>query len=312
MKQRIFTVLLLSAISMVACRKNTVDLTLKQYDQVQINNYISARGLTNYLKDTVGGDTTGMYYKIVSKGSGPALAYSDKVSFVFSLSTLDGQYSSPDTIANHFDDYAGHVVQSSLPLGLQLAIINDLKYRGASAHILIPSHLAYGTSGYGTGSSQVANSKVPGNASLDYYVHIIGNTATDNQATYDDQVIRSYMTANNLTGYTKTKSGLYYSILTPATSASPITMNSTVTCTYTGQELDGVIFDSSFNGANIATIGVAGLVAGVQEGFTNYAGAGTKISLLIPSGLAYGETPQRSIPINSCLRFTFQIITVTP
>jgi FKBP-type peptidyl-prolyl cis-trans isomerase FkpA len=312
MKQRIFTILLLSAISMVSCRKNTVDLTLKQYDQVQISNYITARGLSSYLKDTVGGDTTGMYYKIVSKGAGPALSYSDKVSFVFSLSTLDGQYTSPDTINNHYDNFVGHISQNNLPFGLQLAIINNLKFRGASAHLLIPSHLAYGTVGSGTGSSQVANSKIGGNESLDYYVHIIGNTATDNQATYDDQVIRSYITANNLTGYTKTKSGLYYSILTQATSSNPITQNSTVTCTYTGQLFDGILFDYIHNGTNTATLPVGGLVSGVQEAFINYAGAGTKISLLIPSGLAYGETPSQGIPINSCLRFTFQIITVSP
>ena len=298
---------------MVSCRKDKVELTLKQYDQQQISNYISANGLSGYLRDTVGGDTTGMYYKIISKGAGPALAFSDKISFVFALSSLDGQYTSLDTLYNHLDNYVGHITEASLPLGLELAIINDLKYRGASAHILIPSHLAYGTSGYGTGSSQVANSKVPGNASLDYYVHIMGNTATNNQATYDDQVIRSYMTANSLTGYTKTKSGLYYSILTPATSSDPVTQNSTITCTYTGQELDGVIFDGGFNGTNIATLPVAGLVAGVQEGFINYVpGPGTKISLLIPSGLAYGETPQTGIAVNSCLRFTFQIITVSP
>ena len=52
---------------MVSCRKDKVELTLKQYDQQQISNYISANGLSGYLRDTVGGDTTGMYYKIISK-----------------------------------------------------------------------------------------------------------------------------------------------------------------------------------------------------------------------------------------------------
>jgi len=311
MKQRIFTILLLSAISMVSCRKDKVELDIKQYDQLQITNYMSSHGLTGYLRDTVGGDTTGIYYKIIGKGAGPALAYSDKVSFVFALNTLDGQYTSPDTIDNHYDNYVGHINQAALPLGLQTAIINALKFRGASAHILIPSRLAYGLAGYGTGSSQVANSKIQGNESLDYYVHIMGNTATDNQATYDDQVIRSYMAANNLTGYTKTKSGLYYSVLIPATSSDPITENSTITCTYTGQELDGIIFDGNNNGTQIATLGLVSLIPGVQEGLINYASAGTKISLLIPSGIAYGETPS-SVPINSCLRFTFQVITVSP
>src|SRR6185437_11994742 len=99
---------------------------------------------------------------------------------------------------------------------------------------LIPSHLAYGSRGYGTGSNQNLNSKIAGNQCLDYYVHIMGNTKTDNQSTYDDLVIQNYMKANNLTGFTPVQSKLdttilspttyYYKILTPGTNLTdPIT-----------------------------------------------------------------------------------------
>lgn len=315
MKQSIFTILFFSAISLISCKKNTLQLTINQSDQQQIQNYIAANHLTGYVRDTIGGDTTGMYYKIFLHGAGPALAYTDKIAFVFSLNTLDGKYVSADTIDNHFFDYVGHISTSKLPLGLQTAVINDLKYQGGSMHVLIPSHLAYGTAGFSTtgGSTQVANSTISGNESLDYYIHIIGNTPTDNQATYDDMLIQNYMKANNLTGYTKTASGLYYSILTPGTGTTdPITDNSTISCTYTGQELDGIIFDGSHNGVNSATFAVNSLVPGVVEGLENYAVAGTKISLLIPSALGYGGTATPGVAINSCLRFTFQVITVTP
>jgi FKBP-type peptidyl-prolyl cis-trans isomerase FkpA len=46
--------------------------------------------------------TTGMYYKIISQGTGASLEYSDKVSLVFTVKSFDGKYTSADTIINHF------------------------------------------------------------------------------------------------------------------------------------------------------------------------------------------------------------------
>jgi FKBP-type peptidyl-prolyl cis-trans isomerase FkpA len=316
MRQTIFTLLLFLAIGLISCRKNGVDLNIKQYDQAQIENYIAAHALTGMIRDTSGGDTTGMYYKILQPGAGPALNYPDSIAFVFTLRSFDGTYVSADTIANHYDSFVGHIYADHLPIGLQLAVHNILKYRGASMRLLIPSHLAYGIGGYGSGSSQVANNKIPGNASLDYYVHAIGNSKTDNQATYDNTVIQNYMHANNLSGYTETASGLYYKVLTPGTGTDPITINSTITSNYTGSLFNGTLFDSLYNGTNYATsylVNFQGTEEGLFEGL-QLATVGTKISFLIPSGLAFGNYPNNSlsIPPFSCLRYTWIVLTVTP
>lgn len=305
MKQTLFFLFITLTIGLCSCRKSGLDLDLKQYDSVQIKNYISANGLNDFKRND--GDTTGIYYKIINPGSGAALNYFDKVYFVFTIRTFDGSYVSSDTISNHYYDFLGHVHGNNLPLGLQIALHDILKYPGASMRLLIPSHLAYGKNGSGSGSSTVANNRIAGNQSLDYYVHVIGNIPA-----YDDQVIKSYMATNSLTGYTKTSTGLYYKVLTPATSnVNPITTNSTATCTYTGQTLNGNIFDGSHNGDNSIGLDVGSLVPGVTEGLVNYAQAGTKISLLIPSQLAYAE--QTTVgPVYSCVRFTFQVISVTP
>jgi FKBP-type peptidyl-prolyl cis-trans isomerase FkpA len=344
MKQTvILTFFLIAALSLASCRKDKTQLTIKQYDNQQILNYIAANGLTGMKRDTTGGDTTGMYYQILNPGTQSIngtpvtpLDYPSQVTFVYTERTLDGTYISTDTINNHYFDYAGHISVDHMPLGLQTAIHNLLKYPDASMRVLIPSHLAYGINGTGSGSSQVANSRIPGNASLDFYVHAINNFQV-----YDDQVIKNYMTANGLTGYTavtmqvpipvgsqlnpllywagknsnpatKYSATYYYKILTSATTNDPITDNSTITATYTGQIFNGVIFDQQYNGTTVYTGGVANFIAAVRDALENHAVAGTKISLLIPSPLAYGLGSQTLIPPFSCLRFTWQILTVTP
>jgi FKBP-type peptidyl-prolyl cis-trans isomerase FkpA len=313
MKKNIYTFLSILVLGTIiatglpSCRKDKIQLNIKQYDEVQIQNYIASHGLTGFQKDTIGGDTSGIYYKIIIPGSGTPIQYSDKVPLVYTEQTFDGTYSITDTIAQHFYDYVGHIQEDGYPLGLQTAVHNLLVYPNASMRVLIPSHLAYGTAGKGSGSSQVSNNRIGGNQCLDMYVHAINNFPA-----YDDMVIQNYMKANSLTGYTKTADGLYYSILTSATTNDPIATYSTITATYTGQLFDGNIFDGSHNGTNTFSAVMADLIPGVQEGLTNYAVAGTKISLLIPSSIGYGVSGANGLPAFSCLRFTWQIITVTP
>jgi FKBP-type peptidyl-prolyl cis-trans isomerase len=311
MRQAIFTFLLLSVISLFSCRKDSIQLNIQQYDQQQIQNYIAANGLTGMIQDTTGHDSTGMYYKILSPGTGTAVDYPDKIYFVFTLRSFDGKYTSVDTIANHYYNFVGHISSGGLPLGLQIAVHNILKYPGASMRLLIPSHLAYGKNGYGSGSSTVANNKIAGNQCLDYYVHSI---YVPNVGAYDDQVIKNYMSANSLTGFTKTASGLYYKVLTPGTNTSdPITDNTTITANYTGQLLNGTIFDSFYNGTNYLVSPISNFATpGNIEGLENYATTGTKISLIMPSTLAYADSPPSTIPPYSCLRFTWIISSITP
>jgi FKBP-type peptidyl-prolyl cis-trans isomerase FkpA len=318
MRQIFFTLLLISAIGLVSCRKTNIDQNIKQYDESQIQSYISANGLTGMKKDTVGGDTSGIYYKLMLPGNivPPAtqlvpLGFPDQVALVFSLRSIDGKYVSSDTISNHIQDYLGHLTSNGLPYGLEVAIKSIVKYKGASARLLIPSHLAYGTRGFGSGSSQNSNTKIAGNQSLDYYVHVI-----DNFTKYDDQVIKSNV---DVSTYTRMESVLYpgnfyyYKILIPGTGTSVITSASSITATYTGSLLNGTIFDGSYNGTNIATQVISNFaVSGLAEALEKFAVAGTKISVILPSTLGYGSGSAGTIPINSCLRFDYQIITVTP
>ncbi|MDB5286131.1 MAG: hypothetical protein JWR05_1080 [Mucilaginibacter sp.] len=310
MKKKFFTFLLIATAGLTACRKTGTEPDIKQYDEQQIQGYIAANGLTGFSKDTTGGDTTGMYYKIISKGVGTPLEYSDVVSLVFTLSSFDGKYISSDTITNHIYNYLGHLnTTANLPKGLMLGIKNILKYRDGSMRLLIPSHLAYGTAGFGTGSISNTNSRIAGNQSLDYYVHVIND-----QQVYDDLVIRNYMAANALSGYTKTADGVYYRIITPRTAGSYIDDASTVTATFTGAILNGTLFDN-YTTAQVLTPGsgleVATFQAGIREILYNYAGENASISMFVPSRLGWGVSSSGAIPSNAPVRYEFQISTVT-
>ena len=319
MKQTIFTFLFLTFFGLAACKKDKIQQTIKQYDQTQILNYIAAHNLTGFVRDTVGGDTTGIYYKIITPGNGARLTYSMQVPMVYSYGSFDGKFTSSDTINNHFYDYLGHIQLLGMPLGLQTALVNDLKYNGGTIRVLIPSHLAYGLNGSGSGSSQVANNRIAGNQCLDYYAHLINNFPV-----YDDMVIQNYMKDSSLVGYTKVESKLdslnspldpknyyYYKVLTPGTGTDYITDASTVTVTYTGQTFNATIFDN-YNTTGGYPLEVGQLTEGVKEALENYALTDTKISILVPSSLAYGLNVQSGIPIFSCLRFTFVVVSVSP
>lgn len=310
MKQILFTLLLFCTVGLLSCRKSGLDIDIKQYDDQQIQNYISVHGITGLKRDA--GDTTGMYYKIIKQGTGSVVDYPDMATIVFTVSSFDGQFISADTIVNHVYNYVGHLSQNNLPQGVELALINFLKNKGGSMRLLVPSHLGYGINGFGTGSIS-GNNRIAGNQGLDYYIHMIGDKkGVDDQDTYDDLVIKNYLAANNLTSqYTKTPSGLYYRITQSATGPA-IGPSSMVTIQYTGFLLNGFATSDEYNAADgtgvvidITNDGRKGLAEALQHGVP-----GEKMSIIMPTRLAYGNQSfgDSSVPIFSCLRYEINII----
>jgi FKBP-type peptidyl-prolyl cis-trans isomerase FkpA len=303
MKQTTFTLLLFAVIAMVSCRKNQYDPTIKQYDDDQIKAYISANGITGMVRDT-----SGMYYKIISPGTDTVIKYSDNLSMVFTVKSIDGQYISADTIANHYDGFAGRIAGNIFPIGLsapglQMAIHNILNHHGGMMRLIVPSHLAYGVSGAGSGSISTAG-RIAGNQCLDYYVHIISD-----QDAYDQLVIKNYIAANGLTQMKQDPSGFWYSIDAPGTGTVPIDDNSTIFVTYTTTLFNGTV--ASENNSPGQNFEIPNLIKGAQTGLKKYARAGSLLTFLIPSSLAYGKLGT-SIPPNTCIKYGVQVISVAP
>ncbi|WP_419699614.1 FKBP-type peptidyl-prolyl cis-trans isomerase [Mucilaginibacter sp. NFX135] len=340
MKQTLFTLLLITSIGLISCRKTRNDPNITQYDQTQIQNYINANGLTGMQRDMSNGDTSGIYYQILSQGStSTPLQYSDSVNFVISVKSFDGKYINTDTLnLGHFSGLLGHVsfLAFNGPIlgftkGLQNAIHDIIKYKGTRARILVPSRVAYGVNGVGTGSSSNTNSRILGNQCLDYYVNVISNLDYIDAKTpgYDDYVISDYAKRNNiqLSTYTHVTSGrgkgLYYKINTPGTGTDVLNLSSAFTANYTGKWLNGATFGgtatdpstagtttlSSFNMSDAN--GANGVIVGVQEALIGQT-AGASVSILIPSRLGYGKSGNGStMGPNACLSFDFTIATVT-
>jgi FKBP-type peptidyl-prolyl cis-trans isomerase FkpA len=310
MKQTTFTFLLLAIIALVSCRKDKYDPTINQYDDDQIKAYLSANGITGMTRDT-----SGMYYKIIEPGvKDSVMQYSSNISMVFSVVSVDGKFLSTDTIANHYDGFLGHLVGTTYPLGLnvpglQTAIHDILIHKGASMRIIIPSHLAYGVDGTGSGSSSVTSGRIAGNQCLDYYVHTISD-----QWAYDQASIKKYATENNQTINAKLlpdAAGYWYSISIPGTGTIPITYNTTFDATYTIRLLNGTIVDQ-YNVAGGTSFEIPNIIQGAQLGLQKYATAGSLMKFVIPSHLAYGKIVSTAIPPNSVVTYEVQVISVAP
>ncbi|QJD95521.1 hypothetical protein HH214_06365 [Mucilaginibacter robiniae] len=319
MKQLYTALFLLGTLCLYSCRKDKTDISLKAYDEQQIQAYIKSNGLTNMKRDPTGGDTTGIYYEILSQGTGATLKYSDDISFVYTIKSLDGKYTVSDTVLNHSYSYVGTLT----PSGLQLAMYNLVKNKGTRAHLLIPSHLAYGSSGSGTGSS-----RLQGNESLDYYVNVIND-----QTAYDDLTVQKYMSANSLVGFTQVidpatnkPDGVYYKVSQAGTGVDAITSNSTVYLQYSGFLLNGTMFDQyNDQGTNATNTGEAvnlfNLTGLFPKGWIlplTKVTAGAKLTIVMPSRMAFGtstasgsEAATVTVPVNSCLRYDMNVVSVT-
>jgi FKBP-type peptidyl-prolyl cis-trans isomerase FkpA len=320
MKQIIFTLLLITSIGLISCRKTKNDPDIKQNDQLQIQNYINANGLTGM--KTVAGDTSGIYYQILSQGSTTTpIAYSDSIAFVFTLKSFDGKYISVDTVnVNHVTNLVGHLTQTTLPIarGLQSAIHDLVKYKGTRARILIPSRLAFGISGYGFGSSSNINTRIAGNQCLDYYINLVSSVNE-----YDDYLIRKYMGNNNIqvASYThiidptKRGYGLYYKVITPGTGGDILDETSSFTANYNGRYLNDFVFGGTATDqltagtTNLTSFNLSSLVPGVQEALKGQT-TGAVVSMFLPSRLGYGKSGNQGIGANVPLHFDFTIGTV--
>jgi FKBP-type peptidyl-prolyl cis-trans isomerase FkpA len=124
------------------------------------------------------------------------------------------------------------------------------------------------------------------------------------QAAKDEQLIKDFISANNIQGAVRHESGLYYVINAPGTGNVTYSSGTSVTAKYTGKLLSGQVFDSNTTGFSFK---LGQVIPGWQIGIPLIQRGG-KIRLLIPSALAYGNTSAGSIPPNSVLDFTVELL----
>jgi FKBP-type peptidyl-prolyl cis-trans isomerase FkpA len=140
-------------------------------------------------------------------------------------------------------------------------------------------------------------------------VAIFTTNCKDKQLPYAEQLavdiekLDSYAAAKGWTTI-KTDSGLRY-LITEEGSGDKPTVNSTVTVNYKGYTLNDVVFDETTSGP--VTFELVRLIPAWQEGIPLSKKEG-KITLLCPSGLAYGSKGSGSIEPNEPLIFEIEVV----
>lgn len=119
------------------------------------------------------------------------------------------------------------------------------------------------------------------------------------------KTIEEYLATNGLTAE-KTENNLYYIISDPGGAAKP-NLCSNVLAEYKGYLPDGTEFEQSEEGGN--GFALASVIKGWQEGIPLF-GVNGNGTLLIPSKLAYGDSPQPGslIPENSVIIFDITLL----
>lgn len=129
------------------------------------------------------------------------------------------------------------------------------------------------------------------------------------QAARYKQANANYLIANaKRKGVTTLPSGLQYEVLTKGN--GPVATDTTqVEVHYEGSLIDGTVFDSSYKRGKAATFRPDQVIKGWKEALTLMP-QGSVWKLYIPASLGYGERGTQSIPGNSTLVFTVEVIKV--
>lgn len=125
------------------------------------------------------------------------------------------------------------------------------------------------------------------------------------QAKIDDDAIKAYLVAHpNVMATKDPNSALYYQIITEGTGDN-INANSIVTVDYVGTTLK----DTQFGAGTGFTTGIGiknNIIDGWKLGLLK-AKKGTKILLMLPSALAYGQFGNGAIPPNTVIQFVITV-----
>jgi FKBP-type peptidyl-prolyl cis-trans isomerase FkpA len=121
----------------------------------------------------------------------------------------------------------------------------------------------------------------------------------------DNEIILKYIADNNLDAM-NIGSGLYYVNEQTGTGENP-DPSSTVRVAYRGYFTNGEVFDESSSAG--VTFGLNQVIQGWRMGIPFFKEGGRGM-LLIPSGLAYGDSNRPGIPPNSVLIFDIHLIEV--
>lgn len=134
-----------------------------------------------------------------------------------------------------------------------------------------------------------------------------GGTYSNTDKSDFDKKIRTYIQKKGLK-MEKLPSGLYLHEVQKGTGKEKAQFTSQVKLVYKGKLLNGRVFDNT-DPSKPFDSKVNGLIAGFQEAILNRT-SGTKLKLIVPPHLGYGDDELDKIPANSVLVFDLEIVEV--
>ncbi len=286
--------LLAAGLLTTACKKDAAPIDYAAVDDATITKYLADNAITAQKQPS------GLYFvPIKTNATAPQATVNNAAAIRYTGKLLDGTvfYASSQYGNRTTDFVVGHGVYIQ---GLEEG--TSLMHLGDSAVFLVPSTLAYG------GGS---NAAIPANSVLRLTVKVVDVAPT--LAAIDDKLIQNYLAANKITTAQKQSSGLYFVPATTNPTAVASATGTTASVLYTGKLLDGTVFDASSLHGNTPfsfVVGAGKTILGFDQGIS-LMHKGDKATLLIPSGLAYGEqSGGASIPPNSVLNFDVEVTDV--
>jgi FKBP-type peptidyl-prolyl cis-trans isomerase len=151
---------------------------------------------------------------------------------------------------------------------------------GEKAIVLVPSNLAFGS----LGDERYIKPYSP----LRFDLNLV-NIITE------EERINHYLTANQLTGFSPTPSGLRIKVTTSAPDGTRAESGKTAFVKYTGKFLNGQQFDSNVNSSSTLNVVVKSgrVVPGFDEAISLMR-KGEKATVIFPSRLGYGANGSRA------------------
>lgn len=222
-------------------------------------------------------DELGFYFSIIDQGDGEPVTLDDFA--VVSQITYNAEGQQTGTTGS---------LPAAVNVGVQAAVVSESLIKlntGGTIRVFIPA--------------------TTGNAAQTAVFDLSVQRLYEDVVDFNTTSIEEYVAAEGLNTIIS-EDGLYYTIDVEGEGDNPVP-DSRVSVIYTGFFLNGDVFDSS-NG-NPITFGLREVIQGWTLGIPLFkpGGSGT---LILPSGLAYGEVGNSGIPPNYPIAFTVELIEV--
>jgi FKBP-type peptidyl-prolyl cis-trans isomerase FkpA len=229
----------------------------------------------------------GFWYSIDTLGNGVYPVLSDSVTISYTAKLIPS--------LQLVDDTTSTVLLSASISGLQQGLV--LFPSNSYGKFYIPSGLAFGVSAHN-------DNRIRPNANLLYEVKLIEVKGT--RLANDIAAIDAYLQNHSIVAKHDTVSGIRYTIDSMASNASKPGANDFITVTGT----ERILSDTLVTSLNAFPMALKDQVTAWRIMLPKYVAVGTKITMYVPSGYAYGSSSTATIPANSNFVYVINLIKV--